>query len=84
MYLRYRRRFMQWTMAKNAGNIHFTEEQMEWLRMIRDQICISVNIVPEDLELTPFAGHGGLGKFYQLFGRNYEALLAEINLALVA
>ena len=52
--------------------------------MIRDQICISVNIVPEDLELTPFAGHGGLGKFYQLFGRNYEALLAEINLALVA
>ncbi len=77
-------RFMQWTMAKNAGNIHFTEEQMEWLRMIRDQICISVNLLPEDLELTPFAGRGGLGKFYQLFGQNYEALLAEINLALVA
>ena len=23
--------FMRWTMAKNAGNVHFTEEQMEWL-----------------------------------------------------
>lgn len=77
-------RFMQWTMEKNAGNDHFSEEQMEWLRMIRDQIAISVGIVPEDLELTPFAEKGGLGKFYQLFDGNYEKLLAELNKALVA
>ena len=27
--------FMRWTMAKNAGPVHFTEEQMGWLRMAR-------------------------------------------------
>jgi type I restriction enzyme R subunit len=36
------------------------------------------------LDLAPFVDHGGLGKFYELFGDKYEALLDEINLALVA
>ena len=26
--------FMQWTSRKNIGAVHFTEEQMEWLRLI--------------------------------------------------
>jgi len=76
--------FMKWTMAKNAGHIHFSEEQMDWLRMIKDFIASSLAITTNDLELAPFNKHGGLGKFYQLFGDEYETLLDEINLALVA
>jgi type I restriction enzyme R subunit len=75
---------MRWTMAKNAGNVHFTEEQMEWLRMIKDFIANSMSIYPDDLDLAPFNRHGGLGKFYTLFGADYENLLNEMNLALAA
>jgi type I restriction enzyme R subunit len=76
--------FMRWTLAKNAGNIHFTEEQMNWLRMIKDHIATSLSIEPEDLELSPFDEKGGLGRFYQLFGNGYLDVLKEINEALVA
>ena len=57
---------------------------MEWLRMIRDHIAISAHINAEDLDLTPFDKKGGLGKFYQLFGDEYEQILEEMNYALVA
>jgi type I restriction enzyme R subunit len=76
--------FMRWTMAKNAGNIHFTEEQVLWLRMVKDFIASSMAISPDDLNLAPFNRHGGLGKFYALFGNGYEILLGEMNVALAA
>lgn len=34
--------FMQWTFKKNAGHIQFTEEQMDWLRLIKDHIVASL------------------------------------------
>lgn len=76
--------FMKWTLAKNAGHIHFTEEQMEWLRMIKDFIASSMTITKEDLELAPFVRYGGLGRFYELFGDKYETLLDEMNFVLTA
>ena len=77
-------RFRDWVFAKNAGNIHFTDEQMQWLRMVRDHIAISAHIETDDLELTPFDDEGGLGKFYVLFGGQYQNILDELNYALVA
>ena len=76
--------FMQWTMRRNAGSVHFTDEQMEWLRMIKDHIASSLSIEPDDLELSPFDHKGGLGRFYEVFGDNYEDILYEINIELVA
>lgn len=76
--------FMQWTLRRNAGNVHFTDEQMEWLRLIKDHIAVSLSIVPEDLDLSPFDRKGGLGRFYDVFGNEYKAILQEMNLELVA
>ena len=76
--------FMQWTLKRNAGAVHFTEEQMEWLRLVKDHIASSLSIVPDDLELHPFDRKGGLGRFYEVFGDSYEALLQEMNIELVA
>ena len=76
--------FMRWTMTKNAGAIHFSEEQMEWLRMVKNFIACSMAISSDDLDLAPFNRYGGLGKFYNLFGDGYEKLLDEMNLALAA
>ena len=76
--------FMQWTLRHNAGAVHFTEEQMEWLRLIKDHIATSLSIMPEDLDLSPFDRKGGLGKFYDIFGDEYEEILKEMNIELVA
>lgn len=76
--------FMQWTLRRNAGAIHFTEEQMEWLRLIKDHIISSLSIEPDDLELNPFDRKGGLGRFYEVFGEDYEVILHELNIELVA
>ena len=79
-----RTNFQNWTLSKNAGHIHFTEEQMEWLRLIRDHISASLSIEPNDLDLSPFDKKGGLGRFYEVFGDDYEAILHELNIELVA
>ncbi len=76
--------FMQWTFKKNAGHIQFTEEQMDWLRLIKDHIVALLSILPEDLELTPFDRKGGLLGFYDAFGDEYEKILQEMNEELVA
>ena len=76
--------FMRWTLKRNAGSVHFTEEQMEWLRMVKDHIAVSLSIEPDDLELSPFDHKGGLGRFYEVFGEQYEEILMEMNIELVA
>ena len=76
--------FQNWVFRRNAGAVHFTEEQMDWLRLIKDHIAISLSIETDDLELNPFDRKGGLGRFYELFGDEYEEILAEMNVELVA
>ena len=78
------RNFKDWIFKKNAGHIQFTEEQTEWLRMIKDYIISSVNIETKDFDNTPFAEHGGLQKVWKLFGEDLNSILEEINLELVA
>lgn len=76
--------FKEWTFKKNAGHTQFTEEQMEWLRLIKDHIISSLSILDEDLDYTPFDHKGGLLGFYEAFGDNYKNILNELNAALVA
>lgn len=76
--------FMQWTLRRNAGAVHFTDEQMEWLRLVKDHIAVSLSIETSDLDLNPFDRKGGLGRFYEVFGESYEAILMEMNVELVA
>ena len=76
--------FMKWTLRRNAGHVHFTEEQMEWLRLIKDHIAASLSITTQDLDLSPFDHKGGLGRFYEVFGDEYEKILHELNVELVA
>lgn len=76
--------FKEWIFRKNAGYSQFTEEQMEWLRLIKDHIISSLSILDEDLDYTPFDHKGGLLGFYEAFGNNYKNILNEMNVALVA
>jgi len=76
--------FKEWVFKKNAGPVQFTDEQMEWLRMIKDHIVSSVRIEKDDFELSPFVDDGGLGKFYKIFGSESGKILVEINEELAA
>ncbi len=80
-----RRNFQNWIMKHHSGGAEkFNEEQMDWLRMIRDHVANSFHIERDDLEMSPFDGQGGLGKMHQLFGARMDTLLDELNEVLVA
>lgn len=76
--------FKQWTFRRNAGPVQFTEEQMDWLRLIKDHVSASLSILPTDLDLTPFDRKGGRLGFYHAFGAEYGQILSELNEELVA
>ena len=76
--------FQDWVFKKQAGTLKFTEEQMLWLRMIKDYVANSFHVEKEDFELDPFNKNGGLGKMWQLFGEKTDELINELNEVLAA
>jgi len=78
------RNFKDWIFRKQAGALKFNEEQMNWLRMIKDHIATSVHIEYDDLDYTPFDAGGGKGRMWQLFGANSGKIIAEMNEFLAA
>ena len=76
--------FKKWVFAKQAGNLKYSAEQMEWLRMLKEHIATSFHIDIEDLNYTPFDAQGGIGKMWQLFGEEMNSIIDEMNEALVA
>lgn len=76
--------FQDWVFKKQAGATKFNEEQMQWLRMIKDYVVNSFHIDKDDFDLNPFNAAGGLGKFYTLFKDDYEKIIEELNEALAA
>ncbi|HUW92342.1 MAG TPA: DEAD/DEAH box helicase family protein [Bacteroidales bacterium] len=78
------RNFREWIFRKQAGPVKFNEEQMSWLRMIKEHIAASVHIDYDDLDFTPFDAGGGKGKMWQLFGEDSERIIAEMNEFLAA
>ena len=82
---RVRRNFQEWILKRHAGSGEkFSEEQMDWLRMIRDHLATSFTVERDDLELAPFDAHGGLGRMYSLFGDCMDDIMSEMNEALAA
>ena len=80
-----RRNFQNWIMTRHSGSGEkFNEEQMDWLRMIRDHIVTSFHLDRDDLDMAPFDGKGGLGQIYKLFGDRMDSVIDELNEALAA
>ncbi len=74
--------FQQWILKKNAGKHNrFTDEQMIFVNMIKDQIMNSFHFEADDFELI---GQGMLGKAYKAFGNDLYEIINELNEALAA
>lgn len=77
--------FKDWIFKKHGGaGQKFTEEQMEWLRLLKDHVAASFHVALDDLDYTPFDALGGRGRMWQLFGDQAGDLLDELNEALAA
>jgi type I restriction enzyme R subunit len=76
--------FQDWVFKKQAGATKFNEDQMQWLRMIKDYVVNSFHIDKDDFDLNPFNAQGGLGKMWQLFGDKTDDIINELNEALAA
>ena len=77
--------FQDWVFKKQAGAaVKFTEEQMQWLWMIKECVATSFHVDKEDFELDPFNKNGGLGKMWELFGDKTDEIIDELNEVLVA
>jgi type I restriction enzyme R subunit len=80
-----RENFKRWIFKRHQGSgSKFNEEQMTWLRMIRDHISCSFHMDRDDLELAPFDGQGGLGRMWELFGEDMDSMIDEMNEELAA
>ena len=51
-------RYNQWLSEHTVNCNEFTEEQIEWLNMIKDHIVSSMAIEVDDFELAPFNAKG--------------------------
>jgi len=80
-----RRNFQDWIMTHHSGGGEkFNEEQMDWLRMIRDHIISSFHMDRDDLDMAPFDAKGGMGRMHQLFGEWMDEVIGGLNKVLAA
>lgn len=77
--------FQDWVWKRHSGAGHkFSEEQMEWLRMIKEHVTSSFHIEKDDFDYNPFNSQGGLARMWQLFGDETEEIINELNEVLAA
>ncbi len=77
-------RFEAWRLQQENAGRTFTDEQLDWLGLIRDHLAASLSIEPRELLDPPFSQRGGLGKARELFGQDLEDLLTELTEAIAA
>jgi type I restriction enzyme R subunit len=78
-------RFQAWIFRHNAqAPTAFSPEQTEWLRLMKDHIAASCFITRADFDYAELAAQGGLQKVWSVFGNQLDALMGEMNEALLA
>lgn len=75
------RNFQRWIFKKQEGTLKFTEEQMYFLRKIKENIATSFYTVADDLEEMEQGGHA---RAYNIFGDKLYEIIDEMNDKLTA
>jgi len=60
----------------------FTDEQRQWLSMMRDHIAAKMGIGPDELEYVPFSQAGGLRRAHRLFLEGLQTIIESLIVAL--
>ena len=79
------RRFVEWLRLQEREGRTFTQEQLDWLHLIRDHVAVNLDVRVDDLWRSPFQERGGAVRAAKVFGQDrLPRLLHEINDALAA
>ncbi len=77
-------KFNLWIGRQIKAGRTFADEQMTWLRLIKEHVVANVEMPVTDLQEMPqFASRGGIVKARQLFGASLNEVVAELQGALV-
>ncbi len=80
-------RFQKWLDDTHAKGMQFSDDQLFWLKMIKDFVAIngSIQLNGEitSFELPPFRDRGGIFKAHEVFGGQLEQITNELNSYLV-
>ncbi|MCE2529263.1 MAG: DEAD/DEAH box helicase family protein [Acidimicrobiia bacterium] len=77
-------RFETWLTQQANLDRTFDNDQLAYLRLIRDHLVANLAVARGDLMGAPFSSKGGLGKAHQLFGSDLDPLLSELTRELAA
>ena len=78
-------RFNLWIGRQKKAGRDFNEEQMNWLKAIKDYLAANVEIAPADLmKDQPFTAWGGVIAARKLFGAELNGLLDDLSEVLAA
>ncbi|MFE2429390.1 DEAD/DEAH box helicase family protein [Streptomyces sp. NPDC059373] len=73
-------RFESWLLKQQQAGADFSDEQLWWLRSIRNVVASDVGISPAEFNAEPFKGKGGGRGFAHAFpDRDVRSLLSELN-----
>ena len=79
-----RERYEAWLATQEAAGKQFTDEQRWWLDKIAEFIGLNLAITPDDFSIDgDFVDHGGVWGAAETLGRDWQALLEELNQELV-
>lgn len=82
---RVEQKFNLWIGRQKKAGRDYTEEQMNWLKAIKDYLAANVEIAPADLmKDQPFSAWGGVIAARKLFGAELSGMLDELSEALAA
>ena len=77
-------RFQGWLLSQKQNGVGFTDEQLQWLTWMKENIAAEMGISTESFELPPLREHGGIGKAVEVFGDQLMPLADELTEVLAA
>lgn len=77
------RKFRKWLDENMEEGKNYTEEEMEWLKMMRDYISSFLEIDMLSFNQPPFVNKGGAAKAYNIFGPELNRIMFEFNEKLI-
>ena len=75
-------RFNLWIGRQKKRGVEFTAEQIQWLKMIKDQIIANAAITVSDIQ-DAFSDRGGLVKARKVFGDSLNETLTDLSVVLM-
>lgn len=76
------KKFNEW-LELNEAKRKFTDEEMSWLKMMKDRISTDMEISMLSFNEAPFVNKGGASKAYKIFGPDLNRIMYELNEKLI-